>query len=269
MPSMALSRIRDFDRRHERACNLGERYPAAAEILTFYRRITEFQKQVFHQISPDQPKLQTETSLRGLIDVASAAHQLPALLSIIERAGTPILKEAARELKDMSAAESMTLFEQFTNGVEGMESPAYFCARVCLQPFAEHLAANTEVTPGFGGSACPLCGGRPQLAVLRPEGDGGKRFLLCSFCITEWEFRRVLCPSCGEVDYRKLPRYSADDIPAVRVEACDTCKHYLKSVDLTVEGLAVPVVDEIAAAPLDLWALDRGYKKLQQNVMGF
>jgi formate dehydrogenase maturation protein FdhE len=43
----------------------------------------------------------------------------------------------------------------------------------------------------------------------------------------------------------------------------------LKSVDLTVEGLAVPVVDEIATAPLDLWALDRGYKKLQQNVMGF
>jgi len=79
----------------------------------------------------------------------------------------------------------------------------------------------------------------------------------------------VLCPSCGEVDYQKLPRYSADDIPAVRVEACDTCKHYLKSVDLTVEGLAVPVVDEIATAPLDLWALDRGYKKLQQNVMGF
>ena len=39
------------------------------------------------------------------------------------------------------------------------------------------------------------------------------------------------------------------------VEACDSCHCYLKSVDLTVNGLAVPVVDELAtAAALDVWA---------------
>ena len=32
-------------------------------------------------------------------------------------------------------------------------------------------------------------------------------------------------------------------------------------------GLAVPVVDEIAAIPLDLWAQGRGYSKLQVNLM--
>ena len=107
------------------------------------------------------------------------------------------------------------------------------------------------------------------MAVIRQEGDGGKRMLLCSLCHTEWEFRRILCPSCGEENHEKLPRYTAEGIPAVRVEACDTCKVYLKSVDLTVDGFAVPLVDEVATAPLDLWASDHGYHKLLPNVMGF
>jgi len=31
--------------------------------------------------------------------------------------------------------------------------------------------------------------------------------------------------------------------------------------------LADPVVDEIASIPLDLWARERGYAKLQANLM--
>jgi len=107
------------------------------------------------------------------------------------------------------------------------------------------------------------------LAVLRPEGDGGKRHLQCSFCLTEWEFRRVLCPACAEVDYAKLPRYSPEELKAVRVEACDTCKCYLKSFDLTVDGLLIPEVDEVATIALDMWAIEQGYRKIRTNVTGF
>jgi formate dehydrogenase maturation protein FdhE len=41
----------------------------------------------------------------------------------------------------------------------------------------------------------------------------------------------------------------------------------LKTVDLTKDGLAVPLVDEIAAIPLDLWAQEHGYTKLKTNLM--
>jgi formate dehydrogenase maturation protein FdhE len=71
------------------------------------------------------------------------------------------------------------------------------------------------------------------------------------------------------MNHEKLPRYSAEGIAAVRVEACDTCKSYLKSVDLTVDGFAVPEVDEVATTPLDLWAAERDYRKIHLNVMGF
>jgi formate dehydrogenase maturation protein FdhE len=36
---------------------------------------------------------------------------------------------------------------------------------------------------------------------------------------------------------------------------------------MTKSGRAEPVVDEIAAIPLDLWAAERGYTKLQLNLL--
>ena len=139
-----------------------------------------------------------------------------------------------------------------------------------FQPLAEYLAeAPAAGLAGFAGSVCPVCSAKPQVAVLRPEGDGGKRFLVCSFCLTEWEFRRILCTICGEVDHQKLPRYSAEGISAVRVEACDTCHYYLKGVDMTVDGHAVPQVDEVATAALDVWAIEHGFNKISLNLMGF
>jgi len=52
------------------------------------------------------------------------------------------------------------------------------------------------------------------------------------------------------------------------VECCDSCKTYIKTIDLTKNGRAEPVVDELASAPLDLWARERSFAKLQSNVLG-
>ena len=78
--------------------------------------------------------------------------------------------------------------------------PAHpFFERVILQAQTEERAHAATVASGVQ-PLCPFCGEKPVAAVLRPEGDGGKRFLLCSLCFTEWEFRRLLCPNCGEED---------------------------------------------------------------------
>ena len=113
---------------------------------------------------------------------------------------------------------------------------------------------------------CPFCFDHPLVAILRPEGDGGRRTLLCGRCFTEWEFRRLMCPGCGEEDREKLPVYTSPEFPHIRVEACDTCRRYIKAVDLTRDGTAVPEVDEIAALPLDLWAMENHYDKLAPNL---
>jgi FdhE protein len=146
---------------------------------------------------------------------------------------------------------------------------AQFLARAFLQPYAEFRAAQTPGAPVvMTMRVCPSCGSRPLLGVLRPEGDGGKRFLLCSFCSQEWEFRRIHCPTCGEEAEGKLPVYVAEQLPHIRVEACDTCRFYMRTVDLTKDGHAIPLVDDLAAILLSLWAHEKGYSRLQPNLLG-
>jgi len=144
-----------------------------------------------------------------------------------------------------------------------------FFTRACLQPMAEHLQRQMPKVADQLPHICPVCAGLPQLTVLRPEGEGSSRSLVCSFCLCEWAFRRIICPWCGEEDKEKLPRYSAEECTYVHVEACDTCGRYLKAVDMTINGHAVPLVDEAAFAVLDVWATGRGYTKVRTNLLGF
>jgi FdhE protein len=210
-----------WDRRIDRARELEERYPNAAEMLRFYREIAAFQ-------SGPRPSL-------------------PALLDLVRSKGTPVLKEAALHLTE--------------------QHPLYgFFQRVLEQPRFVQQAAQSTVNTSSVQPDCPFCFEKPLVAVLRPEGDGGRRTLLCGRCFTEWEFRRLLCPNCGEEDREKLPVYTAPEFPHIRVDACDTCRNYIKAVDLTRDGNAIPEVDEIAALPLDLWATEHGYQKIAPNL---
>ena len=65
----------------------------------------------------------------------------------------------------------------------------------------------------------------------------------------------------------KLPVYTAEELKHVRVEACDICRSYIKTVDMTKSGRAEPIVDEMASIPLDLWAQGQGCTKLQPNLL--
>jgi formate dehydrogenase maturation protein FdhE len=42
----------------------------------------------------------------------------------------------------------------------------------------------------------------------------------------------------------------------------------LKTIDLGRLGLAVPLVDEVAGATLDVWARSHGYEKIELNLVG-
>ena len=91
---------------------------------------------------------------------------------------------------------------------------------------------------------------------------------MCSMCATEWRFRRLTCPHCGETEADKLPVHTAESITHVRVDACTACSRYIKTVDLRKRGDADPLVDELAAVELDIWAQEQGLTKLRTNVLG-
>jgi hypothetical protein len=145
-----------------------------------------------------------------------------------------------------------------------------FCAQAFLQPYAEFLADLAKVpAPPVRRPTCPYCGSLPVVGALRQEGDGAKRSLVCSFCRTEWDYLRMACAACEESSEKNLCVYTCEAFPHVRVEACDTCRAYIKTIDLTKNGLAVPEVEELAAIPLTLWADEKGYEKVTQNIIGF
>jgi FdhE protein len=204
-------------------------------------------------------------------DLPIVRAQVPGLLHATVANGPPVLAtEAARLLEDPrgSAIDDALL------GYWRAPSDQDFFAKATLQPYAAWLA-DCGIAP-LGrqlprtDNRCPFCGGPPQLSMLVEAGDadGGGRRLLCATCLTVWPFRRVVCVYCGEEDERKTGYFHTPVFDYLRVDACESCKHYLKTVDLTKLGLAVPLVDEVAGAPLDLWARERGYEKIELNLLG-
>jgi formate dehydrogenase maturation protein FdhE len=152
-------------------------------------------------------------------------------------------------------------------------SDRQFFAKAILQPYAQWLTDAGVPLPGERprhDNRCPRCGGAPQLSVLEEAaaGDGGGRRLQCATCLTLWPFRRVLCPSCGEEDEHQLSYFRTPEFDHVRVDVCLRCRRYLKSIDLGRLGLAVPLVDEVASAALDLWAREQRYEKIELNLVG-
>ena|SRR5579871_3365511 len=235
-----------FDQRIARADELA----SSSEILSFYQKLAGFQKEI-HE------------SLR-----AAAATGLAALEPYFVPLRELIAHHGPPGLADHVEGFSKEVLEAVWRGA-APDFHRRFLARTLLQPYAEYLASRADIPWKPDARTCPFCSAWPVAGVLRGEGDGAKRWMLCSLCSTEWPFRRVLCWNCGEEDKDKLPLYSAAEFPNVRIDACDSCRVYIKSVDLTKDGRAVPVVDEMASVALDIWADEHGYAKLQPNLLEF
>ena len=262
-----MARVRDsWDRRILRAEQLAATGGPSAALLTFYGRLLRSQKDVYDTFHRRPPS-------------GSLERDLPL---VMER-GSALLHEVAHHGPDRLVGEARTLLEMTNSAISNQlltywsaPSDRQFFPKAILQPYAQWLV-DAGVTPGDRAPAqaanrCPRCAGAPQLSILETaaaaSAEGSSRLLLCAMCLTQWSFRRVLCPHCGEEDERRLGYFQSPAFEHLRLDACHSCHRYLKSVDLGRLGLAVPLVDEVAGAPLDLWAREHGYEKIELNLVG-
>src|SRR5205814_1993648 len=195
------------------------------------------------------------------------------LLQSVAENGPRQLVEEAHALLDGTSSSREQLLVTYWHA----RSDRQFFAKALLQPYGQWFVdsgirqtdVNHTVVPA---NRCPNCGGPPQASILQGGGsapaEGGTRQLLCATCLTTWPFRRVLCPHCFEDDEQLLGYFHSPALDHLRVDTCESCRRYLKTIDLGRLGLAVPLVDEVAGAPLDLWAREHGYEKIELNLVG-
>jgi formate dehydrogenase maturation protein FdhE len=266
-----------WDTRIRRATELILLYPFAAEGLRFYSQIAMLQQNLYSEVEQAPSRFFSfQGPLMDQLNPRALAPKFRDFLTNVRKFAPPMLAESVGTIAQKDSAAWSNLIEDFwrspEHGPGGHEESMLterYLAWLFLQPHAEYLAGKrSDIFSDGNLTRCPSCGSNPIVGVLRPEGDGAKKSLICMLCSHEWAFRRIYCPSCGEERESHMAFYSAPEIPHVRVDVCDTCHTYLKSVDLTKTGLAVPVVDELAALPLDLWARENGYQKLQMNAVG-
>jgi hypothetical protein len=262
-----------WPRRIARANELARAVDGAAPLLTQYAAILRAQATCYDRLLARGERL-TGSLDRDLDELRPSVADLFAEIAAVTPAEA--MRDAPTDVPEIEAL--------LRNGWRLSDMP--FVARVLLQPYGEALGALAGAGDSNGPrtyrpegrhletplerAVCPFCAGPPQVAVLHSDSsaDGGGRSLICATCSTVWPVRRLLCPQCGEDDERRLGYFHAPAFDHVRVDDCQTCRHYIKTVDLTRLGLAVPVVDEVASGALDIWAQERGYRKVTQNIIG-
>jgi formate dehydrogenase maturation protein FdhE len=261
--------MQDFWKRQiARADDLASQRGGSTELLKFYGQLLRAQKEIYDRLNTDRdsiPKVDLQTDLPRIRAIS------PRLLEAVALFGPPPLASEAKVLLN----SERDVIEKLLIDYWHSPSDIQFFAKAILQPYAYWLVVSgvplRNREPAGGERSCPYCGGAPQVSFLQNKettAESGNRDLLCARCLHSWEFRRVICANCGEEHPTKLGYFHSPEFDHIRIEACDSCKHYLKGIDLTRYGLAEPLVDEIYGAPLDLWAREHGYTKIELNLVG-
>ena len=286
---MPLSQVVDprWATRANRARTLRAERPHAAPLLTFYLSLLELQRPLCNPADATrwlQAVCAPDTSVlpRLLLERLQLDELSPRFdrfcRGIRETAPEPV----ARAARAVSVAANETRTDlllalltgsdfQTPAGVIGCDpAPLAFLPRGFLSPIAEALAGLVSAPAGATRAPfCPRCGWPPQVSRLEDESDAqGVRRLVCALCATAWVFPRSVCPACDASGDDGLEFHVDEGLAHVRVEACKTCRCYLKSVDLRVLGVAEPLVDDLATPELDLWAARQGLEKIAPNVLG-
>jgi formate dehydrogenase maturation protein FdhE len=279
-----------WSQRRERARELAASWPFAAEVLGFYAALLDAQERIFEGALEHRPR-------RDRLAAYVAERALGAIVEVSVSSGPPAMTESV--LSSFHETDLEAMLESWLRG-EALAPVERYLARAATGPVLEALGADAvSLPPARDDRHCPICGGLPQLSTFAPSPEDlvtARRYLVCSRCATTWPFSRLTCASCGETESKALVVYGEvgttqaelseqiikartdpearkhavpAQFPHLRIDGCRTCSHFLLNVDLERNGRAVPIVDEIAAIPLSLYAAERGLSKIVPNLMGF
>lgn len=255
-----------FARRAARAAELAQRTPVAREPLQFAAGLLEVQAGIAAALEASH----RERPLIGRFD-QDAGRIVACGLAVVRFAAARGPEALAREARERASDHADRARARLEADFVGLLSGTDYLSRAMLRPYFEVLRAH-QVAPtrprARGG--CPFCRGSPAIACRRgaTESDGAARHLVCAHCGLEWRIDRIRCPNCSESDPAKLPLFQDETRPTVRLETCESCRCYVKSIDVSDEPRSVPEVDDLQSLSLDLWAREAGRTRLEPGLAG-
>ncbi len=168
-------------------------------------------------------------------------------------------------LKDFMVALLCNEYEKFQEFSENYHISVQFLkifTELISAPFFE-LSAETFLEKieklHWNEPICPVCGSLPSFAEI--DEQNRKRTLWCRRCNTTWHFTLDKCPFCLNDDHRKQKFLFLSNRKPYRIDACDNCGQYLKTVNHSFLSNKVDFsVMNIVTFYLDILAKHFGYK---------
>jgi FdhE protein len=289
-----VSMVKSLDQIKERIAWFQKERPYYREILDLYGHIVEEQLKIFPLLKISVPevskKLVKSRWGKGLpllgregfaLDLEGAQRLFYAISAVGQSATTKMGDEIPRIMEAAEAGEldlRALLSKHYDELHLGREAERCgldkgilaFLVQASIKPSVivqmEQLRDALDLESWLRGE-CPLCGSAPQMGQLRDEG--GKRYLQCSFCGCQWRWERIACPSCNNKAMDSLHYLYSEEEEAYRVDLCDQCKGYIKTVDARKLDYE-PFIDleDIVTIHLDILAVEKGYRRSASTPWG-
>ena len=274
----------------KRIQQIKKKRPGYGEILDFYQKVKEAQDELKVSLKIDPIKLKKEwkelLAKEGFsliqkedfpVDIEVSIKLFQSLCQIGKEAN-PHMAEQVEKINKALNNKKIDLKKLLKRGVKqqkieqvaaelGLDEKVFSfliqsSARPSIEIGMERLRSELDPETWLK-SHCPVCGSLPSLSLLK--GEGGKRYLLCSYCGYQWRIDRLFCPFCNNKEQDSLQYFSGEGEEVYRIDLCDKCHQYIKTIDYrTLEELD-PALEDLATLHLDILASQKGYKRPVPN----
>jgi FdhE protein len=281
---------KNFEKLKKRIQQLKKKRPGYKEILDFYQKVREEQEKVKPSLDIKPILLKKEwkdlLSKEGFplferkdfpIDLETLIKLFRSLCQIGKEAN-PHMAEEAKKIEEILNEKRIDLKELLIGGINESKIQdianefrldkkifSFFIQesiRPSIEAGVERLFNELETENWLKGF-CPICGSLPYLSLLKEEV--GKRYLLCSFCGYQWRIDRLICPFCNNKEQESLHYLYAEGEEAYRIDLCEKCDQYIKTIDLRKVAESDPCLEDLATVHLDMLVSKKGYKKPTPN----
>jgi FdhE protein len=277
---------RELTKLKERIEQIKKKRPGYGEILDFYQKVNEAQDEIKTSLKIKTIKLRKEwkelLTKEGfsLIQKEDFPLDIDASIKLFEslcqigKDSNPHMAEQVRKIKEALDNKKINLknllkervkeqkIEQVANEFLLDKKVFSFLIQSSMKPSIETgmEKLRNELDPEtWLKGYCPVCGSLPSLSLLKEEV--GKRYLICSYCGYQWRIDRIFCPFCNNQEQGSLQYFSGEGEEAYRIELCDKCHQYIKTIDYRTLEQSDPVLEDLATLHLDILASKKGYHR--------